>query len=107
MGGTMRLGEYDCELKEGTMARELYGTNLIRERHRHRYEFNNEYKKQYEEGGLVFSGINPQTHLCEMIELPTHPYFIASQFHPEFLSRPLKPHPLFLGLVKAASKIKK
>ena len=107
MGGTMRLGEYDCELKEGTMAREIYGTNLIRERHRHRYEFNNEYKKQYEEGGLVFSGINPQTHLCEMIELPTHPYFIASQFHPEFLSRPLKPHPLFLGLVKAASKIKK
>lgn len=107
MGGTMRLGEYDCELKEGTKARELYGTNLIRERHRHRYEFNNEYKKQYEEGGLVFSGINPQTHLCEMIELPTHPYFIASQFHPEFLSRPLKPHPLFLGLVKAASKIKK
>ena len=107
MGGTMRLGEYDCELKEGTMARELYGTNLIRERHRHRYEFNNEYKKQYEEGGLVFSGINPQTHLCEMIELPTHPYFIASQFHPEFLSRPLKPHPLFLGLVKAASEIKK
>ena len=107
MGGTMRLGEYDCELKEGTMARELYGTNLICERHRHRYEFNNEYKKQYEEGGLVFSGINPQTHLCEMIELPTHPYFIASQFHPEFLSRPLKPHPLFLGLVKAASEIKK
>lgn len=107
MGGTMRLGEYDCELKEGTKARELYGTNLIRERHRHRYEFNSEYKKQYEEGGLVFSGINPQTHLCEMIELPTHPYFIASQFHPEFLSRPLKPHPLFLGLVKAASKIKK
>ena len=107
MGGTMRLGEYDCELKEGTKARELYGTNLIRERHRHRYEFNSEYKKQYEEGGLVFSGINPLTHLCEMIELPTHPYFIASQFHPEFLSRPLKPHPLFLGLVKAASKIKK
>lgn len=107
MGGTMRLGEYDCEIKEGTMAHELYGTNLIRERHRHRYEFNNEYKKQYEDSGLVFSGINPQTHLCEMIELPTHPYFIASQFHPEFLSRPLKPHPLFLGLVKAASKIKK
>ena len=107
MGGTMRLGEYDCEIKEGTMAHDLYGTNLIRERHRHRYEFNNEYKKQYEDSGLVFSGINPQTHLCEMIELPTHPYFIASQFHPEFLSRPLKPHPLFLGLVKAASKIKK
>lgn len=107
MGGTMRLGEYDCEIKEGTMAHELYGTNFIRERHRHRYEFNNEYKKQYEDSGLVFSGINPQTHLCEMIELPTHPYFIASQFHPEFLSRPLKPHPLFLGLVKAASKIKK
>lgn len=107
MGGTMRLGEYDCLLKEGTLARELYGVESIRERHRHRYEFNNEYKKAFEDGGLVFSGINPQTNLCEMIELPTHPYFIASQFHPEFLSRPLKPHPLFLGLVKAASKIKK
>ncbi len=107
MGGTMRLGEYDCEIKDGTLARKLYGTNLIRERHRHRYEFNNEYKKQYEDGGMVFSGINPQTHLCEMIELPNHPYFIASQFHPEFLSRPLKPHPLFLGLVRAAINNKK
>lgn len=107
MGGTMRLGEYDCRIKEGTKAFELYGTSDIRERHRHRYEFNNQFKSKYEEAGLVFSGVNPQTNLCEMIELPSHPFFMACQFHPEFLSRPLQPHPLFLGFVKAASKIKR
>ncbi len=106
MGGTMRLGEYDCVLKEGTKAFELYGEKEIRERHRHRYEFNSKYKKQFEDGGIVFSGINPQTNLCEMIELPSHPFFIACQFHPEFLSRPLKPHPLFLGFVTASNKNK-
>ena len=102
LGGTMRLGEYDCKVVENTLAHSLYKTDLIKERHRHRYEFNNEYKKNFEDVGVVFSGINPQTNLCEIIELKNHPFFIASQFHPEFLSRPLQPHPLFLGLVEAA-----
>jgi CTP synthase len=101
-GGTMRLGNYDCEIKEGTLAYKLYGEKLIQERHRHRYEFNNEYKKIFEDHGVVFSGVNPQTGLAEMIELPSLSYFIACQFHPEFLSRPLKPHPLFVGLIEAA-----
>ena len=104
MGGTMRLGEYDCELLEGTKTYELYKEKNIRERHRHRYEFNNKYKEIFSDGNLIFSGINPQTKLCEIIELKNHPFFIACQFHPEFLSRPLKPHPLFLGFIKEASK---
>ena len=104
LGGTMRLGEYDCKVLKDTLAYSLYNKDLIKERHRHRYEFNNDFKKEFEQNGVVFSGINPQTHLCEMIELKNHPYFIACQFHPEFLSRPLQPHPLFLGLVKAAIK---
>ena len=106
MGGTMRLGEYDCELVKGTKAHELYNADLIRERHRHRYEFNNKYKDIMSDGNLIFSGINPQTKLCELIELKDHPFFMASQFHPEFLSRPLKPHPLFLDFIKAANEIK-
>ena len=104
MGGTMRLGEYDCEILEGTKTYELYKEKNIRERHRHRYEFNNKYKEIFSDGNLIFSGINPQTKLCEIIELKNHPFFIACQFHPEFLSRPLKPHPLFLGFIKEASK---
>ena len=104
LGGTMRLGEYDCKVLKDTLAYSLYKKDLIHERHRHRYEFNNDFKKEFEEHGVVFSGINPQTNLCEMIELKDHPYFIACQFHPEFLSRPLQPHPLFLGLIKAAIK---
>ena len=104
MGGTMRLGEFDCELLEGTKTYELYKEKNIRERHRHRYEFNNKYKEIFSDGNLIFSGINPQTKLCEIIELKNHPFFIACQFHPEFLSRPLKPHPLFLGFIKEASK---
>ena len=104
MGGTMRLGEYDCELLEGTKTYELYKEKNIRERHRHRYEFNNKYKEIFSDGNLIFSGINPQSKLCEIIELKNHPFFIACQFHPEFLSRPLKPHPLFLGFIKEASK---
>lgn len=104
LGGTMRLGEYDCEVKKDTLAYSLYKKDLIKERHRHRYEFNNEYKKAFEDAGVVFSGINPQTNLCEMIELPQNDFFIACQFHPEFLSRPLNPHPLFLGLIDAAIK---
>ncbi len=104
LGGTMRLGEYDCKVLKDTLAYSLYNKDLIKERHRHRYEFNNDFKKEFEQNGVVFSGINPQTNLCEMIELKNHPYFIACQFHPEFLSRPLQPHPLFLGLVKTAIK---
>ena len=104
LGGTMRLGEYDCKVLKDTLAYSLYKKDLIHERHRHRYEFNNDFKKEFETHGVVFSGINPQTNLCEMIELKDHPYFIACQFHPEFLSRPLQPHPLFLGLIKAAIK---
>lgn len=102
MGGTMRLGEYECQIKEGTLAYSLYNKDIVLERHRHRYEFNNELKADFEKVGVVFSGINPQTGLCELIELKDHPYFIACQFHPEFLSRPLQPHPLFLGLIKAS-----
>ena len=104
LGGTMRLGEYDCKVLKDTLAYSLYKKDLIHERHRHRYEFNNDFKKEFEAHDVVFSGINPQTNLCEMIELKDHPYFIACQFHPEFLSRPLQPHPLFLGLIKAAIK---
>ena len=107
LGGTMRLGEYECKLEKGTKTYELYGQELIEERHRHRYEFNNKYKEIFSDGNLVFSGVNPQTNLCEIIELKNHPFFIACQFHPEFLSRPLKAHPLFLGFIKAAIKLKK
>ena len=106
MGGTMRLGEYDCELLEGTKTFALYGEKNIKERHRHRYEFNNKYKEMFNDGNLTFSGINPQTNLCEIVELKNHSFFIACQFHPEFLSRPLKAHPLFLGFIKAANEIK-
>jgi len=105
-GNSMRLGSYPCTLAKNSLARDLYGTSRISERHRHRYEFNNRYKKQLTKAGLVFSGICPDNDLVEIIELPQeiHPYFIATQFHPEFESRPLKPHPLFVGLLKAAQK---
>ncbi len=101
-GGTMRLGSYACRLKDGTKARELYGQDLIHERHRHRYEFNNDYRQRYESSGLVFSGVNPDLGLVEMIELNNHPHFIGCQFHPEFKSKPFQPHPLFAGLIAAA-----
>ncbi len=103
-GGTMRLGLYDCQIKAGTLAAKLYGKTTIQERHRHRYEFNNDYRAQLEQAGLVVSGVNPQSNLVEMVELPNHPYFIACQFHPELLSRPQRPHPLFHGLVAAIVK---
>ena len=102
LGGTMRLGGYPCALKPGSLAERLYETQEIRERHRHRYEVNNAYRARLEECGLRFSGTSPQGDLVEMIELPEHPFFIASQFHPEFQSRPNKPHPLFRGLIAAA-----
>jgi CTP synthase len=101
-GGTMRLGAYACALKDGTKARELYGVDRIQERHRHRFEFNNAYRAQYEGAGMVFSGMNPELNLIEMIELNNHPHFVGCQFHPEFKSKPFLPHPLFAGFVKAA-----
>ena len=102
MGGTLRLGLYNCDIKPGTLAHKIYQKDQIKERHRHRYEFNNIYKEKLEQCGLVFSGINPETGLAEIIEIPDHPFFIASQFHPEFLSRPQRPHPLFREFIKAA-----
>jgi CTP synthase len=101
-GGTMRLGAYACVLKEGTRARELYGEEVVRERHRHRFEFNNAYRAQLESAGMVFSGVNPDLGLVEMIEMNNHPHFIGCQFHPEFKSKPFAPHPLFAGFVLAA-----
>ena len=102
-GGTMRLGSWDCELKEGTLVREIYhNEKQIAERHRHRYEFNNDYKEQIEKAGMVTSGINKETGLVEIVELPSHPWFIGVQYHPEYKSTVLNPHPLFVGFVKAA-----
>ncbi len=105
-GGTMRLGAFDCELKDNTLAKKLYKQDVISERHRHRYEFNNKYKEILEEAGLVFSGVNPQSGLVEIIEIPEHKFFIAGQFHPEFKTRPGKPSPIFKGFVEAAIKNK-
>lgn len=102
MGGTMRLGAYPAHLKEGTKVREVYGQADVSERHRHRYEVNDEYIPQLEEAGMIFSGTSPDGILVEMVELPDHPYFVATQAHPEFKSRPNHPHPLFVGLVEAA-----
>ena len=106
LGGTMRLGLYPCQLVENTLARTLYDQELVDERHRHRYEVNNEYRKMLEEQGLVFSGQSPDGMLVEIVENKEHPYMIACQFHPEFLSRPNRPHPLFLGLIQAACRRK-
>ena len=104
MGGTLRLGNYECKIKEGTLAYNLYGQTNILERHRHRYEFNNKYREILEKCGMIFSGINEKGNLVEIIELSNLKFFIASQFHPEFRSRPTRPHPLFDGFVKAAIK---
>ena len=102
MGGTMRLGAQPCKLVEGTIARAAYGTEMVHERHRHRYEFNNDFRSQLIERGLVVSGINPELDLVEIVELKDHPFFVGVQFHPEFQSKPLKPHALFTAFVKAA-----
>ena len=101
-GGTMRLGAYPCKVAEGTLAHRVYDADLIYERHRHRYEVNNAFRDRLIEGGLTISGTSPDGRLVEMIEVEDHPYFIASQGHPEFKSRPTRPHPLFAGLVAAA-----
>lgn len=102
MGGTLRLGNYECKIKKDTLAYSDYKEEIIFERHRHRYEFNNKYKSILEENGMVFSGINEKANLVEIIELPKHKHFIASQFHPEFKSRPTRPHPLFDSFIKAS-----
>ncbi|MEW5939670.1 MAG: CTP synthase [Chloroflexota bacterium] len=104
MGGTMRLGLYPCVLKKGSKAAAAYGEAQVDERHRHRFEFNNAYREEFEKGGMVFSGMSPDGKLVEIAEIADHPYMVASQFHPEFLSRPNRPHPLFVGLVKAAKE---
>ena len=105
-GGTMRLGLYPCKLTEGTKAHEVYGTNLIYERHRHRWEFNNKYRTEMVNAGLVLSGTSPDDRLVEIVELKDHPWFVGCQFHPEFKSRPTKAHPLFKGLIKTALELK-
>jgi CTP synthase len=102
MGGTLRLGAYPCRLKEGSFAHKAYGMDEISERHRHRYEFNNMYREQLEKAGLVISGASPDNTLVEIIELGDHPWFLGCQFHPEFKSKPMKPHPLFRDFIKAA-----
>jgi CTP synthase len=108
LGGTMRLGSYECELRDGSKVREIYGgRQFISERHRHRYEFNNDYLSQFEEAGMLAAGTNPQSNLVEMIEIPSHNFFIASQFHPEYKSTVENPHPLFVAFIKAANQFAK
>ena len=101
-GGTLRLGSFPCKVKPGTKLRECYGQDLIHERHRHRFEFNNDYRETVEAAGMVLSGLSPDGRIVETVELAEHPFFVAGQFHPEFKSRPNRPHPLFAGFVKAA-----
>lgn len=101
-GGTMRLGAYDCQLKKGSLVEKIYGTEMISERHRHRYEFNSKYLEAFENAGLMATGRNPQTGLVEVVEIPKHPFFIGVQFHPEFKSTPEHPQPIFTAFVKAA-----
>src|SRR5690554_6293345 len=108
MGGTMRLGSYPCELVKGTKSSAAYGKSKIQERHRHRFEFNNEYLQQFEKNGMIASGVNPETKLVEIIEIKDHPWFVGTQFHPEYKSTVLTPHPLFVRFIKATidNKIK-
>jgi CTP synthase len=108
MGGTMRLGLYRAILEKNSIVAEVYGATEIAERHRHRYEVNNSYRDRISAAGLKFSGLSPDAHLVEFVELPrdVHPYYVGTQAHPEFLSRPTRPHPLFAGLIKAALSAK-
>ena len=101
LGGTLRLGSYPCVLADGTRAKEAYGTDKINERHRHRYEVNNDYRDQFTSHGCILSGLSPDNRIVEMIELEDHPWFVATQAHPEFKSRPNRPHPLFSAFIKA------
>ena len=107
IGGTLRLGSYPCKLKEDSLAKKIYGTELIEERHRHRYEVNNDYRTVLEEHGMVLSGISPDERIVEMIELQNHPWFVATQAHPELKSRPNRPHPLFKDFIGASLNHKK
>ena len=106
MGGTMRLGSCACELKKGSIAHAVYGADRIDERHRHRYEFNNLYLNDFEKSGMKATEINPETGLVEIVEIPSHPWFVGVQFHPEYKSTVAHPHPLFVSFVKAALKNK-
>ena len=106
LGGTMRLGSYDAKLKDNSLIRKIYGKNLIKERHRHRYEVNINYKEKFEKNGMSFSGLSPDGSLPEIIELKNHPWFVGVQFHPEFKSRPLAPHPLFSSFIRASKNHK-
>ncbi|OGH73417.1 MAG: CTP synthetase, partial [Candidatus Magasanikbacteria bacterium RIFCSPHIGHO2_02_FULL_51_14] len=106
-GGTMRLGAYDCVLKEGSKTYKAYGERKISERHRHRYEFNNDYREMMEKAGLKVVGVNPESNLVEIVELDGHPFFVGTQFHPEFKSRPMRPQPLFREFVRAAVERRK
>ena len=101
-GGTMRLGGYACSLKKGSRVQEAYQSEMVRERHRHRYEFNNDYLDAYEEHGMIPTGINPESGLVEIMEQEGHPWFVGTQFHPEYRSTALNPHPLFIAFIKAA-----
>jgi CTP synthase len=102
LGGTMRLGAYPCKLQKGSLAHSIYGSDLIHERHRHRYEVNNSFREQLTEAGLIFSGTSPDGFLAEIIEIKDHPWFLAVQYHPEFKSSPRSPHPLFASFIGAA-----
>jgi CTP synthase len=102
LGGTMRLGAYECIVKKGSKAYEAYKTEHIQERHRHRYEFNNDYKDEFEKNGMTCVGFNPESNLVEIVEIPKLRWYIGTQFHPEYSSTVLKPHPLFLSFIKAA-----
>ena len=104
LGGTLRLGEYPCVLNKESKSYALYGEEEIKERHRHRYEVNNDFRQQLLDGGMIFAGTSPDNHIVEMVEIPDHPWFVAGQFHPEFKSRPNKPHPLFKGFVTACAE---
>jgi CTP synthase len=106
VGGTMRLGTYDCRLAPGTRAHAAYRSEVVAERHRHRFEFNNAYREQLTAKGLGLSGLSPDGRLVEIVELKDHPWFLATQFHPEYCSRPHRPHPLFSGFVGAALRKK-
>jgi CTP synthase len=106
-GGTMRLGSWNCEIKEGTLAHQIYGKTQISERHRHRYEYNNNYAIALEQAGLISSGINPDTGLVEIVEITNHPFFIGVQYHPEYKSTVANPQPIFVSFVAAMVKNKK
>ena len=104
MGGTMRLGLYPCHLAPGSLSAQAYGVEVVQERHRHRFEFNNSYREAFEQKGMIYSGLSPDGRLVEIAELADHPFMVGSQFHPEFLSRPTRPHPLFRMFVAKAAE---